>query len=165
MTPQREKRGGELIARYPDRRSALIPFLQFCQEEDGSVTDQAIADAAELVRLTPAEVESIASFYSLLFRHPVGKHVIQVCRTLACMLRGADDLQAHIKKRLGVGHLETTADGMFTYEEVECLAACDKAPCLQHNLEYVYDVTPATFDALLDQWRAQSSTASPLPAE
>ena len=165
MTPQREKRGSELIARYPDRRSALIPFLQHCQEEDGYVTDQAIADAAELVRLTPAEVESIASFYSLLFRHPVGNHLIQVCRTLACMLRGADDLQAHIKKRLGVGHLETTADGMFTYEEVECLAACDRAPCLQHNLEFVYDVTPAGFDALLEQWRSQPSPASPLPAE
>jgi NADH-quinone oxidoreductase subunit E len=165
MTPQREKRGCELIARYPERRSALMPFLQYCQQEDGYVTDQAIADAAELVRLTPAEVESIASFYSLLFRHPVGKHVIQVCRTLACMLRGADDLQAHIKQRLGVDHLETTPDGMFTYEEVECLAACDRAPCLQHNLEFVYDVTPERFDALLDQWRSQTSPAAPLPAE
>jgi NADH-quinone oxidoreductase subunit E len=165
MTPQREKRGGELIARYPDRRSALIPFLQVCQEEDGYVTDQAIADAAELVRLTPAEVESVASFYSLLFRHPVGKHVIQVCRTLACMLRGADELQAHVKKRLGVDNLETTADGLFTYEEVECLAACDRAPCLQHNLEFVYDVTPERFDALLEQWRSQPQPASALPAE
>jgi NADH-quinone oxidoreductase subunit E len=165
MTPQREKRGGELVAKYPERRSALIPFLQVCQEEDGYVTDQAIADAAELVRLTPAEVESVASFYSLLFRHPVGKHVIQVCRTLACMLRGADELQAHIKKRLGVGNLETTADGLFTYEEVECLAACDRAPCLQHNLEFVYDVTPERFDALLEQWRSQPQPASPLPAE
>lgn len=165
MTPQREKRGGELIARYPDRRSALIPFLQSCQEEDGYVTDQAIADAAELVRLTPAEVESVASFYSLLFRHPVGKHVVQVCRTLACMLRGADELQAHIKQRLGVGNLETTADGLFTYEEVECLAACDRAPCLQHNLEFVYDVTPERFDALLEQWRSQPQPASALPAE
>ena len=165
MTPQREKRGGELIARYPDRRSALIPFLQYCQEEDGYVTDQAITDAAELVRLTPAEVESVASFYSLLFRHPVGKHVIQVCRTLACMLRGADELQAHIKQRLGVGNLGTTADGLFTYEEVECLAACDRAPCLQHNLEFVYDVTPERFDALLEQWRSQPQPASALPAE
>jgi NADH-quinone oxidoreductase subunit E len=165
MTPQREKRGGELIARYPDRRSALIPFLQVCQEEDGYVTDQAIADAAELVRLTPAEVESVASFYSLLFRHPVGKHVIQVCRTLACMLRGADELQAHVKQRLGVDNLETTADGLFTYEEVECLAACDRAPCLQHNLEFVYDVTPERFDALLEQWRSQPQPASALPAE
>ena len=165
MTPQREKRAGELIARYPDRRSALIPFLQVCQEEDGYVTDQAIAEAAQLVQLTAAEVESVASFYSLLFRHPVGKHVVQVCRTLACMLRGADELQAYIKRRLGIGHLETSTDGMFTYEEVECLAACDRAPCLQHNLEFVYDVTPESFDALLEQWRSQTSSASPLPAE
>ena len=90
MTPQRERLGAELVAKYPEVRSALVPFLQHCQAEDGYVTDQAIADAAELVGITPAEVESTASFYSLLFRHPIGKHVIHVCRTLGCMLGGAD---------------------------------------------------------------------------
>jgi NADH-quinone oxidoreductase subunit E len=81
------------------------------------------------------------------------------------MLRGADELQAHIKQRLGIGNLETTPDGMFTYEEVECLAACDRAPCLQHNLEFVHDVTPQSFDALLEQWRSQPRPAAPLSAE
>ncbi|HLJ83058.1 MAG TPA: NAD(P)H-dependent oxidoreductase subunit E [Candidatus Eremiobacteraceae bacterium] len=164
MTPERAQRGAELVARYPQARSALVPFLQHCQAEDGYVTDQAIADAAELVGITPAEVESTASFYSLLFRHPVGRHVIQVCRTLGCMLGGADELREHIRSRLGVENLETTADGAITYEEVECLAACDRAPVLQHNLEFVYNVTPEKFDSLLETWRRESSGAA-LPAE
>ncbi|HXW75835.1 MAG TPA: NADH-quinone oxidoreductase subunit NuoE [Candidatus Eremiobacteraceae bacterium] len=164
MNPQREERGRALVAEHHHAQSALIPFLQYCQEQDGYVTDQAVADAAALTGLTEGEVESIASFYSLLFRKPIGKHVIQVCRTLACMLGGADELQAHIRRRLGVGDRETTADGMFTYEEVECLAACDQAPCLQHNLQHHYRVTPADFDALLEQWRA-AAPACALPAE
>ena len=164
MRPDRERRGRELVAKYPRPQSALIPFLQYCQELDGYVTPESIDEAAELVGITPAEVESIASFYSLLFKHPVGKHVVQVCRTLSCMLRGSGDLQRHIKQRLGIGHLETTPDGEFTYEEVECLAACDKAPCLQHNLAFEYDVTPQKFDRLLEQWRA-SEPAAAFPAE
>ena len=164
MTPEREKRGRELVARYPRPQSALIPFLQFCQEQDGYVTAQAISDAAELTGITPSEVESIASFYTLLFQHPIGKHVIQVCRTLSCMLRGADSLQDHVKTRLGIGNLETTPDGLFTYEEVECLAACDKAPCLQHNLEFHYNVTPEEFDKLLERWRAEPPAVT-MPAE
>src|SRR3984893_16808261 len=152
MSPQREKHGRELVAAHHDAQSALIPFLQYCQEQDGYVTADAIADAAELTGMTAGGVESIASFYALLFQRPIGKHVIQVCRTLGCMLGGADELQAHIKARLGVDNGETTADGLFTYEEVECLAACDKAPCLQHNLEYHYNVGSSDFDALFERW-------------
>jgi NADH-quinone oxidoreductase subunit E len=164
MTPERRARGKEILARYPRAQSGLIPFLQYCQEQDGYVTHQALLDAAELVGITPGEVESIASFYTLLFKQPPGRHVIQVCRTLSCMLRGAVDLQEHIKRRLGIGHLESSTDGQFYYEEVECLAACDRAPCLQHNLEYHYDVTPAAFDSLLDVWRKQPA-APAMPAQ
>ncbi len=164
MTPQRQARGRELIAEHGHTQSALIPFLQFCQEQDGYITQQAVSDAAELVGLTDGQVESIASFYTLLYPKPPGKHIIQVCRTLSCMLRGADELQEHIKLRLGINDRQTTADGLFTYEEVECLAACDKAPCLQHNLEFHYKVTPEEFDKLLDQWRAQTPAVA-LPAE
>jgi NADH-quinone oxidoreductase subunit E len=164
MTPQRERVASELVAKYPRPQSALIPFLQYCQAQDGYVTAEAIRDGAELAGITPSQVESIASFYTLLFKQPAGKHKIQVCRTLSCMLRGAEDLQGYIKRRLGIGHLETSADGQFYYEEVECLAACDRAPCLQHNLEYHYDVTPAAFDALLEQWREHAPQPA-LPAE
>ena len=164
MTPAREARGKALIAAHHDARSALIPFLQACQEEDGYVTPAALDDAAELTALTRGEVESIASFYSLLFQRPIGKHVIQVCRTLACMLGGADELRAHVTARLGIADGDTTDDGMFTYEEVECLAACDKAPCLQHNLQYHYNVTPADFDRLLEEWKRERPEAA-MPAE
>ncbi len=164
MTPERERRGAELVAKYHDPRSALVPFLQYCQEQDGYVSDQAIRDGADLVGITPSEAESIASFYSLLFKERVGKHIIQVCRTLSCMLRGADELQRHARSRLGLHNGETSADGRFTYEEVECLAACDRAPCLQHNLEFHYNVSPAEFDRLLEQWR-HDEPAVPLPAE
>ena len=164
MTPERERRASELVARYPVPQSALIPFLQYCQQQDGYVTPQAIQDAAEMAGITPSEAESIASFYTLLFKEPVGKHKIQVCRTLSCMLRGADELQQHVRKRLGLGNGESSPDGRFYYEEVECLAACDRAPCLQHNLEFHYDVTPEEFDRLLDRWRASDPDVS-MPAE
>ena len=164
MTSERRERAAELRARYPQPQSALVPFLQFCQAQDGYVTDQALDDGAEMAGITTAEARSIATFYSLLFQKPVGKHIVQVCRTLSCMLRGADDLQAHARARLGLRNGETSADGKFTYEEVECLAACDRAPCLQHNLEFHYDVTPAEFDRLLELWRASDPQTS-MPAE
>ena len=164
MRADREQRGRELVAAHHDAQSALIPFLQYCQELDGYVTPASIDDAAQLTGLTTGEVESIASFYSLLFTRPVGRHIIQVCRTLACMLGGADALRAHIRNRLGVEDGGTSADGRFTYQEVECLAACDKAPCLQHNLHYHYNVTPSQFDELLEGWKAEPA-APAMPAE
>lgn len=164
MTPERERRASELVARYPQAQSALIPFLQYCQAQDGYVTAQALRDAAEMAGITPSEAESIASFYTLLFKEPAGKHKIQVCRTLSCMLRGADELQQHARQRLGLANGETSPDGRFYYEEVECLAACDRAPCLQHNLEFHYDVTPDEFDHLLDRWRTTDPDVS-MPAE
>jgi len=164
MTPERERRAAELAARYPQAKSALIPFLQYCQAQDGYVTPQAIRDAAEMAGITPSEAESIASFYTLLFKHPAGAHKIHVCRTLSCMLRGADELQRHVRQRLGLASGESSPDGRFYYEEVECLAACDRAPCLQHNLEFHYDVTPQEFDRLLDEWRASEPAVS-MPAE
>jgi NADH-quinone oxidoreductase subunit E len=164
MTPERRQRALELVARYPQPQSALVPFLQFCQQQDGYVTEQAILDGAEMAGITPAEVLSIASFYTLLFKERAGKHIIQVCRTLSCMLRGADELRAHVRSRLGLRNGGTSPDGKFSYEEVECLAACDRAPCLQHNLEFHYDVTPADFDRLLEQWRSRDPAVS-MPAE
>ena len=164
MTPERERVASELAAKYPRPQSALIPFLQYCQAQDGYVTAEAIRDGAELAGITPSQVESIASFYTLLFKQPAGKHKIQVCRTLSCMLRGADELQRHIRQRIGLASGESSPDGRFYYEEVECLAACDRAPCLQHNLEFHYDVTSEEFDRLFDEWRTASVAVS-MPAE
>ena len=94
-------------------------------------------------------VESTISFYTLLFRRPVGKYMVQVCRNLSCIINGAEEIMAYARERLGIGHLETTADGLISYEEVECLAACDRAPCAQVNLEFVYDLTRESVDAMI----------------
>jgi hypothetical protein len=108
-------------------------------------------------------VESTASFYTLFFRRPVGRYVLQVCRNLSCSLNGASEIMAHFRERLGIGHTQTTADGFFSYEEVECLAACDRAPCMQVNLEFFYDLTRDDVDAMLAAMRSGSFSVAPLP--
>jgi hypothetical protein len=112
--------------------------------------------------LAPAVVESTVSFYTLFFRKPVGKYMLQVCRNLSCIINGAEEIMAYFREQLGIGHLETTADGVFSYEEVECLAACDQAPCMQVNLEFVYKLTPRDIDAMLAAIRAGTYAVAPL---
>ena len=136
----------EIIARYEYPRSALLPLIHLFQEHEGYASPQAQRAVAEMLNLTPAVVESNVSFYTLFFRKPVGKYVLQVCRGLACAINGAEDIMAYFREKLGIGHLQTTDDGLFSYEEVECLAACDRAACMQVNLEFVYDLTPAMID-------------------
>jgi NADH-quinone oxidoreductase subunit E len=151
-----------IIAQYEDRRSALLPMAHLFQEHEGYVSTNAIAAIAHLLAITPAAVESTVSFYTLFFRKPVGKYMLQVCRNLSCILNGAEEIMAHFRERLGVGHLETTADGFFSYEEVECLAACDQAPCMQVNLEFVHKLTRSDVDDLLAALRAGSHGVQPL---
>jgi NADH-quinone oxidoreductase subunit E len=151
-----------LIAEYEHKRSALIPLAQLFQEHQGYVSADALAAIAYLVGETAATVESTISFYTLLYRRPVGKYMVQICRNLPCMLNGADEIMAHARRTLGIGHLETTPDGVVSYEEVECLAACDRAPCAQVNLEFVYDLTPERVDALFASLRDGSSSIAPL---
>ncbi len=151
-----------LIAQYERKRSALLPIVHLFQEREGYVSHEAMRAVAAMLDLTPAEVESTVSFYTLFFRRPIGKYLIQVCRGLSCSINGAPEVMARCRERLGVGHLGTTADGLFSYEEVECLAACDRATCAQVNLEFVYDLTPAAVDAMLDDLRAGTATVRPL---
>src|SRR5271166_4015815 len=110
----------EIIARYERKRSALLPIMHLLQEHEGYVSGDAMRAAAEMLGLTTAEVESTVSFYTLLYRRPVGRYMLQVCRGLACAINGAEDIMAYFREKLGVGHLQTTADGLFSYEEVEC---------------------------------------------
>jgi hypothetical protein len=117
---------------------------------------------AALLDLSPAVVESTVSFYTLFFQKPVGKYMLQVCRGLMCELRGAEDIMAYFREKLGVGHLETTDDGLFSYEEVECLAACDRATCMQVNLEFVYDLTPKLIDELIEAMRSGAYAVKPM---
>lgn len=151
-----------LIAQYEQPRSALLPMMHLFQDEQGYVSQDAMRFAAEMLSITTAEVESTVSFYSLFFRKPVGKYMLQVCRGLMCELRGSESILAYFREKLGVGHLETTGDGVFSYEEVECLAACDRATCMQVNLEFVYDLTPSMIDDMIAAMRAGSYPVKPL---
>ena len=151
-----------LIAQYEEKRSALLPMMHLFQEHEGYVSDNAVRATAEMLDLTPAVVESTVSFYTLFFRKPVGKYMLQVCRGLMCEIRGADDIMAYFRKKLGIGHLETTDDGLFSYEEVECLAACDRPTCMQVNLEFVYDLTPEMIDQMIDAMRAGTYKTKPM---
>ncbi|GAC1573744.1 MAG: hypothetical protein NVS3B7_05310 [Candidatus Elarobacter sp.] len=152
-----------MIAQYDGhKRSALIPLAHLFQEHEGYVSLDAMAAIGHLVDETRATVESTVSFYTLLFRMPVGKYVVQVCRNLSCIINGAEEIMAYARQRLGIGHLETTEDGLISYEEVECLAACDRAPCAQVNLEFVYDLTRERVDAMIETIRAGTSGIAPL---
>ncbi|HUA08977.1 MAG TPA: NAD(P)H-dependent oxidoreductase subunit E [Candidatus Acidoferrales bacterium] len=151
-----------LIAQYEQPRSALLPMMHLFQEHQGYVSQEAMEFAAGLLGLSHAVVESTISFYTLFFRKPVGKYMLQVCRGLMCELRGAESIMAYFREKLGIGHLETTDDGLFSYEEVECLAACDRPTCMQVNLEFVYSLTPEMIDEMLAAMRAGTYAIEPL---
>ena len=144
----------EIIARYPRPKSALIPLLHLAQEQDGWLTEDAMEHLAELVGVTPAEVLGTASFYEMFKRRPVGSYVINVCTDIACSLVGGDELLEHAEETLGVRDGGTTADGMFTLQGVQCIAACTEAPCLQANYRYSHRVTNEDFDQLVEDLRA-----------
>lgn len=148
------ERARATMALYPQRRSALLPLLHLAQEQDGHLTPDAMEHIAELVDLTPAEVYGTASFYDMFFMHPVGKYLVSVCTNIACMLNGSFELLEHAEKSLGVATGGTSADGLFTLEEVECIALCGNAPCLAVNWRFFGDVTNDDFDAMVDDLRS-----------
>jgi NADH-quinone oxidoreductase subunit E len=125
----------ELIARYPEPRSALLPLLYLVQAADGYVSPAGVAQVSGLLGLTKAEVAAVATFYNMFRRRPVGRYLVSVCRTLPCQLRGSREISAALCRRLDVPLGGTDASGMVTVEEVECLAACDGAPVVQVNTE------------------------------
>jgi NADH-quinone oxidoreductase subunit E len=151
-----------LIAQYEEKRSALLPIAHLFQAHEGYVSQHAMRAISEMLDVAPAVVESTVSFYTLFFRKPVGKYVLQVCRGLMCELRGAENIMAYFREKLGIGHLETTDDGLFSYEEVECLASCDRAASMQVNLEFVYDLTPAMIDEMIAAMRAGTYKTKPM---
>jgi len=144
----------EIIARYPKARSATIPLLHLAQQQDGWVTNEAMAHIGELVGATSAEVLGTATFYEMFKFEPVGKYVVNICGTMSCALMGAEDLMHHAEEKLGVRLGGTTSDGLITLERAECQAACTEAPCLQVNYRYRFRVTNADFDRLVDDLRA-----------
>jgi NADH-quinone oxidoreductase subunit E len=153
FTAANEALAAEIIGRYPVKKSACIPLCHLAQEQDGYLADDAMVHIAELVGITPAEVIGTASFYEMFKREPVGRYVVNVCTSIACFLRGGDDLLHHAEQKLGVKAGSTTADGQFTVESYECIAACTEAPCLQVNYRYFHKVTNEGFDRLIDDLR------------
>jgi NADH-quinone oxidoreductase subunit E len=144
----------DIIAKFPRKKSALIPLLHLAQEQDGHVTESAMAHIAELVEVTPAEVFGTASFYEMFKFEPVGRYCVNVCTNISCQLLGGWELLEHAEHSLGVKPGGTTADGLFTLEDVECIAACTEAPALQVNYRYRTRVTPEDFDQLVADLRA-----------
>jgi len=154
LTPANVELAREIIGRYPRPKSALIPLLHLAQEQDGYVTDEAMEHIGELVGITPAEVLGTCSFYEMLKLEPVGRYLVNVCTDISCMLLGGAELLEHAEEALDLKAGNTTADGLFTLEDVECQAACTEAPCLQVNYRYFTNVAPAALDQLLEDLRA-----------
>jgi NADH-quinone oxidoreductase subunit E len=144
----------EIIARYPVRKSAVIPLCHLAQEQDGHLTEEAMEHIAELTGVLAAEVLGTASFYEMFKRHECGRYLVNVCTSISCHLMGGDELLHHAESSLGIKAGGTTDDGLITLEGYECQAACTEAPALQVNYRYFHKVTPEDFDRLVADLRA-----------
>ncbi len=154
LTPANLEIARGIIGRYPRAKSALIPLLHLAQEQDGYVSGEAMEHLAELVDVTPAEVLGTCSFYEMFKRDPVGRYVVNICTNVACQVLGGEELLEHAEETLGIKAGNTTEDGLFTIEDVECIAACTEAPCLQVNYRYRNQVTFDDFDRMVDDLRS-----------
>jgi NADH-quinone oxidoreductase subunit E len=134
------------------KRAAAVEVLKIVQKHRGWVSDE-IHDLAEVLGMTPAELDAVATFYSLIFRKPVGKHVILVCDSVSCWITGYDGVIGHLTARLGIGLNETSADGQFTLLPVACLGACDRAPAMMIDEVLYTDLSPEKIDEVLEQYR------------
>ena len=149
LSPQLTAKFEKLQTSYPVKRSALIPMLMYAQDEYGYVSDEMIAELGRRLDLNNVQIEETLAYYSMLHRKPMGKHHVQICTNVACMLKGGYDLLNRAKKRLEIGHKETTNDGVFSLEEVECIGACTGAPAMQVNYDFYEELTPVKFDRII----------------
>ena len=150
FSDQLEQRFADMITHYPSKRSVLVPILLYVQDELGEITDDAIRELAQRVDLTELEVRNVISYYSMMRTHPIGKYNFQVCTNVSCLLRGGEEILEHCEKKLGVGNKESTPDGLFHVEEVECIGACSWAPAIMLNYEYHENVTTQKIDDLIE---------------
>jgi len=156
FSPQLESRFARLLTLYPVKRSALVPMLLYAQDEIGCLCDEAIQEIGRRLDLSSLEVRNVISYYSLLRTRPVGRFHVQVCTNISCLLRGAEEIFAHCRQRLGVGHKQTTSDGVFSLEEVECIGACSWAPAMQVNYDFHEKLTAEKVDAILSEYERQA---------
>ena len=150
FSPETYKKFEATVARYPKKEAAMLPVLYLAQREFGHLGPEAIAYVARLMEQSPARVHGVVSFYTMYNMKPIGRHHIQVCRTLSCALGGAEKITAIIKKKIGIEPGQTTADGRFTLSEVECLASCGTAPMMQINDGYYENLTEEKVTAILE---------------
>ena len=152
-----ERTAREILSRYPRAKSAVIPLLHLAQEQEGWVTSQAMSEIATMTGTTAAEVLGTGSFYEMFKFHPVGKYIVNVCTNISCQLLGGEDLLDHAESTLGVRAGGTTDDGLFTVEDVECVAACTEAPCFTVNYRYFHRADTETLDEVVADIRAGRS--------
>jgi NADH-quinone oxidoreductase subunit E len=157
FSQEKLKKVEEIIARYPEgkHKAALIPLLHLAQDEFGGWLDVPVMDyVASLLNILPIEVYEVATFYTMFNMKPVGKYLLEVCRTGPCMLRGSDQIIDHIKNRLSIKEGETSADGLFTLKPAECLGACGYAPMMQLGKHFRENLTTQKVDEIIDELRA-----------
>jgi NADH-quinone oxidoreductase E subunit len=162
FTPERRKKLDELLPKYPpDRqRSAVLAALYLVQEQQGYLTASGMRHVAEILEMSPAEVDDVATYYVMFFKEPVGTYVLQVCRTLSCALMGAERVTEALSEKLGIKVGETDPSGMFTLLEFECLGACDRAPIVMVNNEHWHEcVKPEDAATLVDEIKAKGEAA------
>ena len=150
FSPETLKQFEATVARYPKKEAAMLPVLYLAQHEFGHLGPEAVEYVAKLMDQPPARVQGVVSFYTMYNMKPIGRHHIQVCRTLPCALRGSEAVTAFLKKKLGVDCGQTTPDGRFTLSEVECLASCGTAPMMQVNDEYYENLTEEKINQVLE---------------
>ena len=152
-----ETRFAEMLTHYPTRRSALVPTLLYAQDEVGFLSEEVIAELASRLDLTVLEVHNVISYYSMLTTQPRGRFNVQVCTNISCMVRGGEEILRHCAKKLGVGHKQTTPDGLFTLEEVECIGGCSWAPAAQVNYDFHENLTTEKMDRILDECKQKAT--------
>jgi NADH-quinone oxidoreductase subunit E len=153
MLTEEEKREIEPeLQHYEQKQAACIEAMKIIQRHRGWVSDESIQDIARLLEMTPDELDSVATFYNLIFRRPVGKHVILMCDSVSCWIMGYEGLRKHLTQRLGINLGETTPDGRFTLLPVVCLGTCDHAPALMIDNDLYRDLDPEKIDAILEKY-------------
>jgi NADH-quinone oxidoreductase E subunit len=150
LSPQTKKKIDKILLHYPRKEAAILPILHLVQREFGAITRDEERMVAGLLGIKPIQVREVVTFYSMFRPEPLGRHVIQICSNLSCTLAGSDRLIDVLKRRLGIGVGETTPDGKFTLTTVECLGACDEAPCMMVNLDYYTGLTEEKIDKILE---------------
>jgi NADH-quinone oxidoreductase E subunit len=150
LSSELKKKIAEVVARYPRKEAAILPVLHLIQREKGAIAKEEEQWVADLLEIKPIKVREVVTFYTMFLEKPVGRHHIQVCSNLTCSLMGSEKLIDYLQKRLGIKIGETTPDRRFTLTEVECLGACEQAPCLMINFDYYGQLDPEKIDVLLE---------------